>query len=328
MVRSVLAVGILVFGVFNQLVVGQQKTPPSELVQYVRDARKAGLQDGEIKQNATKAGWNADDVNDAIASASASPKHAEGQPGGAADPAASPATPPQPVITGTATAVKDKPENSTTQAAPSEPPASAAEAPAAKDRPAATTSPSPEKPAAAAGGEKTLSVAGRGVSDDYQIGAGDVLHISVWKDPDVSVPVAPVRSDGKISMPLIKEVPVVGLTPAQAEKLIAEQLSKFKDIAVADVTVGVTQINSKKIYLIGGVKREGPMNFTYRMTVMQAISEAGGLTDYAKRKKIYVLRDENGRQFRLPFNYDAVLKGEHMELNILLMPGDTLVVPH
>jgi polysaccharide export outer membrane protein len=70
------------------------------------------------------------------------------------------------------------------------------------------------------------------------------------------------------------------------------------------------------------------MNFTYRMTVMQAISEAGGLTDYAKRKKIYVLRDENGRQFKLPFNYDAVLKGEHMELNILLMPGDTLVVPH
>jgi polysaccharide export outer membrane protein len=137
--------------------------------------------------------------------------------------------------------------------------------------------------------------------------------------------VATVRTDGKISMPLIKEIQAAGLTPAQVEKAVQEQLSK--SIRNPDVTVIVAQINSKKIYLTGAVKKEGPLKFTYRMTVLQAISEAGGLTDYAKRKDIYVLHSESGRQFKLPFNYTAVLKGEHMEQNILLSPGDTIVVP-
>ena len=107
--------------------------------------------------------------------------------------------------------------------------------------------------------------------------------------------------------------------------MIQDQLSKI--IRTPDVTVIVAQINSKKIYLTGSVKREGPLKYTYRMTVLQAISEAGGLTDYAKRKDVYVLHTENGRQYKLPFNYSAVLKGEHMEQNILLSPGDTIVVP-
>jgi polysaccharide export outer membrane protein len=166
----------------------------------------------------------------------------------------------------------------------------------------------------------------RGVTEDYQIGAGDVLQISVWKEPEASVPSAVVRPDGKISLPLVKDVSVVGLTPKQAEALITQQLGQF--ITGADVTVVLAEINSKKVYLVGAVKKEGPLAYTYRMSVMQAISEGGGLTDYAKRKKIYVLRTENGREFRLPFNYDAVLKGEHMELNIPLLPGDTVVVPH
>ena len=136
---------------------------------------------------------------------------------------------------------------------------------------------------------------------------------------------ATVRPDGKISMPLIKEVAVAGLTPAQVEATIQEQLSKI--IRAPDVTVIVAQINSKKIFLTGAVKREGPLKYTYRMTVLQAISEAGGLTDYAKRKNIYVLHNENGRQYRLPFNYISVLKGESMEQNIMLSPGDTIVVP-
>ena len=127
-------------------------------------------------------------------------------------------------------------------------------------------------------------------------------------------------------MPLLKEVVVVGLTPSQAEQRIVQQLAKF--INDSDVTVVVREINSKKIYVVGAVKKEGPILYTYRMSVMQALSEAGGLTDYAKRKKIYVLRNENGRDFRLPFDYDAALRGERMELNIPLLPGDTLVVPH
>jgi len=168
--------------------------------------------------------------------------------------------------------------------------------------------------------------ASRGVPYDYQIGAGDVLQINVWKEPDASVPTAVVRPDGRISLPLIKDVSVVGLTPKQAEVMITQELGHF--ITGPDVTVVVAEINSKKIYLVGAVKKEGTLPYTYRMSVMQAISEGGGLTDYAKRKKIYVLRTENGQQFRLPFNYNAVLKGEHMEMNIALLPDDTVVIPH
>jgi len=165
----------------------------------------------------------------------------------------------------------------------------------------------------------------RGVPDDYYIGAGDVLNVAVWKEPEVSVPSVVVRPDGKISMPMIKEVQVGGLTTREVEKAITDQLTKF--IAAADVTVIVSQINSKKIYLVGGIRKEGPMSYSYRMTALQAISEAGGLTDYAKKKKIYILRNENGKHSKLPFDYDAVLRGEHMEMNIVLLPGDTLVVP-
>jgi polysaccharide export outer membrane protein len=172
---------------------------------------------------------------------------------------------------------------------------------------------------------KTSPAINRGVPDEYQIGAGDVLQISVWKEGDASVPSVVVRPDGKISMPMLKEVHAAGLTPAQVEKVITEQLAKF--ISAADVTVIVKEINSKKIYVVGGVKKEGPIPYTYRMTILQALSEAGGLSDYAKKKKIYVLRHENGRDYQLPFDYDAALRGERMELNLPLRPGDTLVVP-
>jgi len=181
-------------------------------------------------------------------------------------------------------------------------------------------------PAAVAAAPDDLSRVSPGVPYDYRIGAGDVLQISVWKEPDASVPSVVVRPDGMISLPLVKDVSVVGLTPKKAEAMIAEELSRF--ITDADVTVVVAGIHSKKIYLVGAFKKEGPVAYTYRMSVMQAISEGGGLTDYAKRKKIYVLRNEGGRQTRVPFNYDAVIKGEHMEMNIALLPDDTVVVPH
>jgi polysaccharide biosynthesis/export protein len=164
------------------------------------------------------------------------------------------------------------------------------------------------------------------IPEGYQIGAGDVLQISVWKEPEASVPHVVVRPDGKIGLPLLKEIEVIGLTPTQAEKIITARLDKL--IPAADVTVVVTGINSKKIYIVGAVKKEGPIPYTYRMTVMQAISEAGGLNDYAKRKKIYILRTESGKDYKLPFDYEAALRGERMELNIPLLPGDTMVVPH
>jgi polysaccharide export outer membrane protein len=167
----------------------------------------------------------------------------------------------------------------------------------------------------------------RNVPEEYRIGEGDVIQVSVWGEREASVGSVVVRPDGMITMPLLKDVRVAGLTPGEAEKVIAEPLSKL--IKTADVTVIINQINSKKIFMVGGgIKKEGPLPYTYRMTVMQAISEAGGMSDYAKRKKIYVLRNENGRQFKLPFDYDAVLNGKRMEMNHILLPGDTLVVPN
>lgn len=161
--------------------------------------------------------------------------------------------------------------------------------------------------------------------DTYRLGAGDVVQITVWKEPAASAPAVTVRPDGKISMPLVKEVVVAGLTPAEAERVISEKLSRF--IHGADVTVAVRETNSKKAYVIGAVKKEGPIALRYNMSVLQALAECGGVTDFAKRGRIYVLRTENGQQVRLPFRYDAVIKGQSMEQNILLRPDDTVVVP-
>jgi polysaccharide biosynthesis/export protein len=186
--------------------------------------------------------------------------------------------------------------------------------PAGKTPPART-------PAAPDTGGKTYASA-----DDYQIGAGDTLQISVWKEPDVTVPSVVVRPDGKITVPLIKEVQVAGLTPRQVEVLITDGLAKY--ITDPNVTVVLAAINSKRIYVIGAVKKEGTLAYNYGMTVMQALSEAGGLTDYARRRKIYILRSENGREYRLDFNYEEVVRGERAEQNVVLLPGDTVVVPH
>lgn len=161
--------------------------------------------------------------------------------------------------------------------------------------------------------------------DGFRIGAGDVLQISVWREPDASVPATTVRADGKISVPLIKEVDVMGLTAAEAEKVLTEKMSRY--IHGADVTVIVKEVHSRKIYLVGGVKAVGALDLVGQMTVLQAITQARGLTDYAKRKQIYVMRSENGKQVKLPFNFEAVIKGEKMEQNILLLPNDTIVVP-
>jgi polysaccharide export outer membrane protein len=197
-------------------------------------------------------------------------------------------------------------------------------------KPASSTQllPSTAPPVAGAGQGATIAEmpGNRGAPDDYQIGSGDTLQISVWKELDVSVPSVVVRPDGKITVPLIKDVEVGGLTTRQAESLITEGLSKF--YSDPNVTVVIAAINSKKVYIIGSVRKEGPLPYTYGMTVMQALSEAGGLTDYARRKKIYVLRTAGGREYRLDFNYDEVVRGERMEQNVLLLPGDTVVIPH
>jgi polysaccharide export outer membrane protein len=157
----------------------------------------------------------------------------------------------------------------------------------------------------------------------YVIGPEDMLHINVWKEPDLTETL-PVRSDGKISMPLLNDVQAAGLTPSQLADSITEKLKKY--LSDPRVTVVVTGMNSQKVYVMGEVNHTGAMTLTPNMTVLQALASAG-FTQFANTKGIYVLRTENGKQTKLPFNYKQVIKGESMDQNIALKPGDTIVVP-
>jgi len=158
---------------------------------------------------------------------------------------------------------------------------------------------------------------------DYVIGADDTLHISVWKEPDLTATL-PVRPDGKISLPLLNDVPAAGLSPMQLAASITEKLKKY--ISDPRVTVVVTAMNSRRVFVTGEVVHPGAMALLPNMTVLQALASAG-FTQFANLKTIYLLRTENGRQGKLPFNYKEVVKGNHPEQNIMLKPGDTIVVP-
>ncbi len=161
--------------------------------------------------------------------------------------------------------------------------------------------------------------------DSYIIGNDDVLSINVWKEPDVSRTI-PVRSDGKISLPLAGEVQASGQTPHQLEVAIANKLKNFID--EPEVTVIVTEIKSQNFNILGEVNKPGTYALSGAGTVLDAIALAGGFRDFAKRKSIYVLRrDATGNEQRIPFNYKDVIKGVHAEQNIKLQAHDTIVVP-
>ena len=159
---------------------------------------------------------------------------------------------------------------------------------------------------------------------EYVIGADDQLDISVWKEPDITRRV-PVRTDGKISLPLLNDIQAAGLTPMQLQAQITEKLKKF--LTEPQVTVTVMATNSRRVYLMGEVGRPGPIVLLSRMTVLQAITTAGGLGQFANSSKIRILRTEGGRQVVFSFNYKEVLTGKNPEQNILLKPGDSIVVP-
>jgi polysaccharide export outer membrane protein len=159
---------------------------------------------------------------------------------------------------------------------------------------------------------------------NYVIGAQDVLDINVWKEPDVSR-VVPVRPDGKISLPLLNDVQAAGLTPAQLAAQITESLKKY--VTSPQVTVIVATINSQRVYILGEVTRPGAFPLLPGMSVLQALSSAGGFTQFAKVKSIFVRRLENGKETKYPFNYREVINGKRPEQDILLKAGDTIVVP-
>jgi polysaccharide export outer membrane protein len=179
--------------------------------------------------------------------------------------------------------------------------------------------------ASTAASAQASETAGRPHNDTFVIGNDDVLAINVWKEPDISRSI-PVRSDGKISLPLVGEVQATGQTPLKLEQEIAGKLKNY--IADPEVTVIVQQINSQKFNILGEVVRPGSYPLTNSATVLDAIAVAGGFRDFAKRKSIYVLRQNpDGSKSRLPFNYKNVIKGSVSDQNVKLQPGDTIVVP-
>jgi len=175
--------------------------------------------------------------------------------------------------------------------------------------------------------EETQSKAGvatDSATNEYLVGAGDVLDINVWKEPQLSVDHVSVRPDGMISMPLLGVFRVSGLTPSQIQEMLAEKLRRF--VSVARVTVTVSEIRSKFVYITGEVKSPGVYPLLESTDVLQMIIKAGGLSPYARRKSIYVLRSAEGKQQRIPVNYVKLLRGDG-DQNIQLQVGDTVVVP-
>jgi polysaccharide biosynthesis/export protein len=190
--------------------------------------------------------------------------------------------------------------------------------------PPVTDKPPANKDAAVADSKSGDKKASLPDSASYKIGEQDVLNITVWKEPQLSGQVV-VRPDGKISVPLIDEVQAAGLTPLELQNVLLEKFRPF--LAVPKVSVSVREVNSRKVYVIGQVNHTGTFHINNDTTVLQVLTDAGGLRDYANPKKIYVMRTVNGKPVKFPFHYDAVLKGQHYEENITLQPGDTIVVP-
>ena len=166
--------------------------------------------------------------------------------------------------------------------------------------------------------------AGVATPADYLIGPEDVLAVVFWREKDMSTEVA-VRPDGMISLPLINEVRAAGLTPDQLREELTKAAARY--IEVPSVSVVVKAINSRKVFITGNVNKQGPYTLTAPATVLQMISLAGGLLEFADEKNIRIVRTENGKQVSYRFNYKDVSKGKNLQQNIFLKPGDTIIVP-
>jgi polysaccharide export outer membrane protein len=162
-------------------------------------------------------------------------------------------------------------------------------------------------------------------TDDYVIGMEDVLAVSVWKEPELSVKELVVRPDGKISLPLVNDIQASGLTPRQLQEGIAEKLKEF--IANPNVNVTVIKIFSHTVSVVGQVNKPGLYTLGSPTTVLDILARVGGFTEYAKEKDIRIMRKENGKDLLFRFNYKNVIKGKDLHQNITLKDGDVVMVP-
>jgi polysaccharide export outer membrane protein len=204
-----------------------------------------------------------------------------------------------------------------------------AQAPQKTAAPAQSSQPVSQSPAQAAAQQPAGTAPAVGTNrtgpldpENYVIGAEDSLQITVWKEPTLSGTV-PVRPDGMISMVLVGDLKAAGLTPMALSADISQRLKKYIQDPV--VTVVVLGVNSQRIFTVGEVNKVGPVMLTPGMTPLQAIVSAGGLTQFANSKHIYILRTVGGKQEKIPFDYKKALKGENQ--GVTLIPGDTIVIP-
>jgi polysaccharide export outer membrane protein len=170
----------------------------------------------------------------------------------------------------------------------------------------------------------TTASTGMPIPTDYVIGPDDVLGIVFWREPEMSGDVT-VRPDGNITLPLIRDIKAAGLRPDELREAITKAATKY--VADPNVSVLVRQINSRNVFITGQVARPGAYPVSGQMTVLQLVAVAGGLTEYADDGQISVLRTENGKAVRLRFNYGEVARGKRLEQNVVLKPGDQVVVP-
>jgi polysaccharide biosynthesis/export protein len=172
---------------------------------------------------------------------------------------------------------------------------------------------------------KPIPAPAQTVSPDYILGNDDVLAISVWREPEITRTV-PVRPDGKLSLPLIGEIQAKGLTPKQLQANVTLALRSY--LANPEVTVIVQEVRSQKFNILGEVARPGSYPLSKSTTVVDALALAGGFRDFAKIKKIYILREQpNGSPLKIPFNYKDVVERNRFEQNVELKPNDTIIVP-
>jgi polysaccharide export outer membrane protein len=164
-----------------------------------------------------------------------------------------------------------------------------------------------------------------GEERDYRIGVTDVLRISVWRNPELSVDV-PVRPDGKISVPLLDDVQAEGLTPQELKEVLTRELAEF--ITAPDVTVMVLQMNSRFVSVLGGVPNESRVPLTRDLRVLEAIAVVGGFDTFAQKGDVRIVRrNPDGTESEYRFDYDAYIKGKAPGTNIVLRNGDTIIVP-
>jgi polysaccharide export outer membrane protein len=161
---------------------------------------------------------------------------------------------------------------------------------------------------------------------DYVIGVDDILTVSFWREPDLSGDVV-VRPDGKITLSVFNDMQAAGLTPEQLRVRLTETARAKNVLEAPNVTVKVKEIKSRLVSVVGEVNKQGPVPILGPMTVLHLLSLAGGPTEFANKKNILIIRQESGKQLTFKFNYSDVSKGKNLQQNILLKPGDTVVVP-